>query len=244
MADEWFQFVSADHFWMQWRHAGILDALRQSGIILQRALEIGCGSGVARKMLEQDLNIPVDGCDLSRTGLEMAEPGRGRLLFYDILELHPSMLGIYDAIFLLDIMEHIQDDVAFLDAALKHLRAGGVVIINVPASMLLFSQYDRVTGHVRRYTRLTLSDLLRRCGVEPQGLMYWGLSMVPVLLARKAYLRLIPPTETMRVGFSPPNRLARFIFGLLKDIETGLSLSMPFGTSLLAWGWAGRNSNV
>src|ERR1051326_422898 len=93
MADEWFQFVSADHFWMQWRHAGVLRALKSSGIRPERGFEIGCGSGVARRMLERDLNIPVDGCDLSRAGLEMAEPGRGRLLFYDILELDPSMLG-------------------------------------------------------------------------------------------------------------------------------------------------------
>ena len=141
MADEWFQFVSADHFWMQWRHAGVMRALKRSAIRPERGFEIGCGSGVARKMLERDLHIPIDGCDLSRAGLEMAEPGRGRLLFYDILELDPSMLGKYDVIFLLDVAEHIQDDITFLRAALKHLRPGGVVIVNVPASMLLFSQY-------------------------------------------------------------------------------------------------------
>jgi len=243
MADEWFQFVSADHFWMQWRHAGVLKAVAESGIRPERGFEIGCGSGVARKMLEQDLNIPVDGCDLSRAGLEMADPGRGRLLFYDILELEPSMLGRYDVIFLLDVVEHIQDDTAFLSAALKHLRPGGLVVVNVPASMLLFSQYDRVTGHVRRYTRKSLASLFRRCGVEPRGLTHWGLSMVPVLLARKMYLTMIPPAETMRVGFSPPNRLVQSVFGALKDMETALPISMPFGTSLLAWGQVGQTSN-
>ena len=236
MADEWFQFVSADHFWMQWRHAGVLRALKSTGASVQRALEIGCGSGVARRMLERDLNVPVDGCDLSRAGLEMAEPGRGRLFFYDILELEPTMLGQYDAVFLLDVVEHIPDDVAFLRAALRHLRPGGVLIVNVPASMLLFSQYDRVTGHVRRYTRRSLARLFRQSGVELGGLTHWGLSMVPVLLARKAYLTMIPPAETMRVGFSPPNRFVQSLFGALKDIETSLPMAMPFGTSLLAWG--------
>ena len=244
MADEWFQFVSPDHFWMQWRHAGVLRAVRRSGVALTRALEIGCGSGVARKMLERDLDIPVDGCDLSRAGLEMAEKGRGRLLFYDILELDPAMVGRYDAIFLLDVVEHIPDDAAFLRAALKHLRPGGIVIVNVPASMFLFSQYDRVTGHVRRHTRGTLTSLFRRCSVQPEGLTHWGLSMVPVLLARKVYLTMISPAETMRVGFSPPNRFVQFMFGALKDIETALPIPMPFGTSLLAWGRLAEHSNV
>jgi len=243
MADEWFQFVSADHFWMQWRHAGVMRALKRSAVRPERGFEIGCGSGVARKMLERDLNIPIDGCDLSRAGLEMAEPGRGKLLFYDILELDPSMLGKYDVIFLLDVVEHIQDDITFLCAALKHLRPGGVVIVNVPASMLLFSQYDRVTGHVRRYTRKTLANLFHQSGVELQGLTHWGLSMVPVLLARKAYLTMIPPAETMRVGFSPPNRFVQLMFGTLKDIETALPIPMPFGTSLLAWGRVGQTFN-
>ncbi|MGH8092339.1 MAG: class I SAM-dependent methyltransferase [Chthoniobacterales bacterium] len=236
MADEWFQFVSAEHFWMQWRHVGILRALKAANVPLKRALEIGCGSGVARKMLERDLGVPVDGCDLSRTGLEMAEPGRGRLLFYDILQLEPSMLGQYDAVFLLDVVEHITDDTTFLAAALQHLRPGGVMVVNVPASMLLFSQYDRVTGHVRRYTRRSLANLFRGCGLEPEGLTHWGLSMVPVLLARRLFLRMVPPAETMRVGFAPPNRVVQSLFQTLKNIETALPIAMPFGTSLLAWG--------
>jgi SAM-dependent methyltransferase len=236
MADEWFQFVSPEHFWMQWRHAGVLRAVGAAKVPLKRALEIGCGSGVARGMLELDLNVPVDGCDLSRAGLEMAAPGRGRLLFYDIMELEPSMLGQYDAVFLLDVVEHIPDDVAFLTAALKHLQPGGVIVVNVPASMLLFSQYDRVTGHVRRYTRRSLARLFRQCGVEPEGLTHWGLSMVPVLLARKAFLTTVSQAKTMRIGFAPPNRLVHSLFGILKNIETALPIVMPFGTSLLAWG--------
>ncbi len=147
---------------------------RAANTPLQRGMEIGCGSGVARRMLEKDLGIPVDGCDLSRAGLEMAEPGRGRLLFYNILDLEPSLLSHYDALFLLDVVEHIPDDEAFLAAALQHLRPGGIVVVNVPASMMLFSQYDRVTGHVRRYTRSSLARLFRACGVRAGGFASLG----------------------------------------------------------------------
>jgi 2-polyprenyl-3-methyl-5-hydroxy-6-metoxy-1,4-benzoquinol methylase len=236
MADDWYQFATEDHFWMQWRHFEVLRAVRSANVPIRRALEIGCGRAVARRMLERDLGAPVDGCDLNRAGLEMAEPARGRLLFYDILELNPSLLAQYDAVFLLDVVEHIWDDAAFLRAALQYLRPGGVIVVNVPASLLLLSQYDRVTGHFRRYTRRSLADLFRRCGVEPGGLNHWGLSMVPVLLARKMLLTMVSPAETMRVGFAPPNRVVELLFGILKRIETAMPVAMPFGTSLLAWG--------
>ena len=46
MANEWFQFATADHFWMQWRHHLIVRAVKRSGAVLQRALEVGCGLGL------------------------------------------------------------------------------------------------------------------------------------------------------------------------------------------------------
>jgi len=236
MADEWFQIATAEHFWMQWRHAVVLRAVRIASVAPQRALEIGCGSGVARMMLERDLGVPVDGCDLNRAALEMAEPGRGRLLSYDIMDLESSMLQRYDAVFMLDVLEHIPADAAFLAAALKHLRPGGIIVVNVPASMMFFSQYDRVAGHVRRYSGRKLAHLFRKSAVEPEGLEYWGLSMVPVLLARKVYMRMVPPADRVRAGFAPPHQAVQSVFRALKNIETALPFAMPFGTSLLAWG--------
>ena len=235
MADEWFEFANADHFWMQWRHRVLLRAIKRAGTSLRRALEIGCGNGVARDMLEHDLGIPVDGCDLNRTALEMAKPGKGKLFIYNILDQEPSLLGRYDAVFLLDVLEHIDDDLAFLRAALRHLRAGGLVVVNVPASMLFFSDYDRVAGHLRRYTAAGLATLLRQSGTEGETIQRWGLSMVPLLLARKVMLRGAKTAGAIRAGFVPPNEISRLLLHGMKNIETVLPFSMPFGTSILAW---------
>ena len=236
MAGEWFPFATADHFWMQWRHRLLVRALKRAGDRVRHALEIGCGHGVARDMIERDLGIAVDGCDLDRGALEMAKPGKGRLFVYDILDQDPSMLGQYDAVFLLDVIEHIEDDTAFLIAALQHLRPGGLIIVNVPASMLFFSDYDRVAGHVRRYTPGSLAKLLVPCGVEVQAIWPWGLLMVPALLARKTLLRRAKSTDVIQKGFVPPNRIFRGLLHGMKNIETALPFPMPFGTSILAWG--------
>ena len=235
MADEWFDFANADHFWMQWRHRVLLRAIKCAGTPLRRALEIGCGKGVARDMLERDLGIPVDGCDLNRTVLEMAKPGKGKLFIYNILDQEPSLLDRYDAVFLLDVLEHIDDDFAFLRAALRHLRSGGLVVVNVPAIMLFFSDYDRAVGHLRRYTAASLTTLLRQSGAEGETIQRWGLSMVPLLLARKVMLRGANTAGAIRAGFVPPNKISRLLLQGMKNIETALAFSMPFGTSILAW---------
>lgn len=235
MADEWFHLATADHFWMQWRHRVLLRAIKFARTPLRRALEIGCGKGVARDMLERDLGIPVDGCDLNRTVLEMANPGKGKLFLYNILDQDPSLLDGYDAVFLLDVLEHIDDDLVFLRAALRHLRPGGLVVVNVPASMLFFSDYDRAVGHLRRYTAASLKTLLRRSGTEPETIRPWGLSMVPLLLARKVMLRGAKTAGVIRAGLVPPNEISRLLLQAMKNIETALPFSMPFGASILAW---------
>jgi 2-polyprenyl-3-methyl-5-hydroxy-6-metoxy-1,4-benzoquinol methylase len=234
MADEWFQFANADHFWMQWRHRVLLRAIKCAGTPPRRALEIGCGKGVARDMLERDLGIPVDGCDLNRTVLEMAKPGKGKLFIYNILDQEPSLLDSYDAVFLLDVLEHIDDDLAFLRAALRHLRSGGLVVVNVPASMLFFSDYDRAVGHLRRYSAASLTTLLRQSGAEGETIQRWGLSMVPLLLARKVMLRGAKTAGIIRDGLVPPNEITRLLLQGMKNIETALPFSMPFGASILA----------
>ena len=187
-------------------------------------------------MLERDFDFPVDGCDLDRTALDNAKPGRGQLFVYDILDQTPSLLGHYDAVFLLDVIEHIPDDVAFLSAAFRHLRPGGLWVINVPASLRLFSDYDRVAGHLRRYSANGLVNLLDRCGMETQCIWPWRLSMVPLLIARKILLRRTKTPDVIRAGFVPPNGISRLLLQGLKNIETALPFPMPFGTSILAWG--------
>ncbi len=243
MADEWFQFATADHFWMQWRHCMVARAVKQSGVSVQRALEVGCGHGVARELLERDFDFAVDGCDLNQKALEMARPGRGRLLVYDVLE--QSLPEQYDAVFLLDVIEHVPDDVAFVQAASRHLRPGGLIILNVPAHRRLASDYDRIAGHLRRYSRRQMANLLRLCEIQPGAIWQWGLSMVPLLVARKALLasKRSDRSETvLRNGFVPPTKTANLLLHALKNLETILPFPMPLGSSILAWGTVSRFS--
>lgn len=236
MADEWFEFANPDHFWMQWRHAILLQQLKRTRQTFRNALEIGCGHGVVRELVERDLGFPVDGCDLNQHALEMAKNGKGRLLVYNIFDLNPAMLHAYDLVFLMDVIEHVDDDAAFLKTSLEHLKRGGIVVINVPAHMAFYSKYDEVAGHKRRYSAADLRSLFHQTGVETLNIVSWGFSLVPALIARKGILHFVPRERTIRTGFATQNAATHGLFSFLRRMETALPFAMPVGTSLLAVG--------
>jgi len=67
---------------------------------------------------------------------------------------------LFDAVTLLDVIEHVADDQGFLRAiAEQSVRPGGAVVISVPAHPGLYTQHDVDLGHHRRYTRRTLAQL-------------------------------------------------------------------------------------
>jgi 2-polyprenyl-3-methyl-5-hydroxy-6-metoxy-1,4-benzoquinol methylase len=82
---------------------------------------------------------------------------------------------------LFDVLEHIADTQSFLTALLAHLKPQGWVLINVPALQSLYSHYDEIVGHFRRYNRQTLVAEFRQKPLELADIRYWGMSLVPVL---------------------------------------------------------------
>ena len=240
MDDAYFDFARDDHFWIEWR----FEALKRLKSLLppqdSTVLEVGCGSGVFRRQLEDHFGYCADGCDLNVHALQRARTGRGELLVYDINDRHPATVGKYAAVFMMDVIEHIADDTAFLRSAAAHVRPGGIVVISVPANAWLHSQYDEQVGHERRYTRATLVRLLGDAGLTPIAVRYWGLSLVPLLLARRLVLSL-GNANTFARGFEPPGPQAHRLLKVLKRVETSLLSDPVCGTSVLAVAQVGNS---
>ena len=59
----------------------------------------------------------------------------------------------FDCILYIDVLEHIEDDRAQIDAAARLVRGGGHVVILSPAHHWLFSEFDKSIGHFRRYNK-------------------------------------------------------------------------------------------
>ena len=244
MADEWFELATKDHFWMKWRHAVLVRQLRSAGLKPRNALEIGCGHGVAREMLERDLGIPIDGCDLNPKALEMANAGEGQLFVYNIFDRNQGMTGAYDLVLLLDVIEHIDSDLEFLQASLSHLKPGGIVAIHVPARISLYSSYDEIVGHKRRYGAADMKSLFRQARLKTIRMVEWGFLLLPLLFARKLILPGVSKENIIRTGFEPSGPFVTGVCESLRRLEMSLPFSFPLGTSLLALGQVGAEGTT
>jgi SAM-dependent methyltransferase len=245
--DQWYEIMDERHFWMRWRTRAFLRQCRALSIPTEApssVLEIGCGLGVLRQMLEAATKWKVDAMDLNAGALFHSAPGRGRTALYNIHDRAPDLAAKYDAIILFDVIEHIDDPVSFMSSALYHLKSGGHVFINVPALQPLYSKFDIAVGHCRRYNKQTLEAELAKAGVRKVDDRYWGLSMLPLLALRKLWLSLrgendAAGTSVVHRGLVPPGKLADAVLTAMMQIETSVIANPPLGTSLLYVGQAG-----
>lgn len=75
-------------------------------------------------------------------------------------------------VYTLNVLEHIEDDVAALRQLHAKLAAGGSLLIYVPAFPMLYTSMDAKVGHVRRYTSATLISSVRSAGFAVERVAY------------------------------------------------------------------------
>jgi len=71
---------------------------------------------------------------------------------------------LYDTIICLNVLEHIEDDVAALHNMRSLLKPGGRLLLYVPANPRLYCEIDRGVGHYRRYLLEDLTSKLKKSG--------------------------------------------------------------------------------
>jgi SAM-dependent methyltransferase len=151
-------------------------------------LEAGCGWGINFEALEA-AGYQVTGLDVSRKMLDRLDrPDRG-LVEADLTQVLPDRLPTYDCVLALDVIEHIDDDCHALQQLGRLLKPAGCLIVSVPALPELFSEFDEVQGHRRRYSVESLRSCLERAGLLVKDTRWWGQWMVRPLQARKSARR-------------------------------------------------------
>jgi SAM-dependent methyltransferase len=153
-----------------------------------RILEAGCGWGTNLEALEA-AGYQTTGLDVSRKMLDRLDRYDRRLVEADLTQHLPDHLPAYDCVLALDVIEHIDDDCRALRELGRLLNPTGSLIVSVPALPELFSQFDEVQGHRRRYTAESLRSCLERAGFLIKDIRWWGQWMVRLLQARKSARR-------------------------------------------------------
>jgi 2-polyprenyl-3-methyl-5-hydroxy-6-metoxy-1,4-benzoquinol methylase len=167
-----------------WEHAGprdihgqltrpIVVELSQTGV--HSVLDLGCGNGWFTAGLHS-CGFEVTGMDKSESGLRLAR-GRYpelRFLYGDVMdELEPSLMGCYDAVVAIDLIDHVPLPRRLIQTALSALKPGGLLIVTSAyhgyvknLALALTGRLDahldplRDHGRVKFFSRTTLLALL------------------------------------------------------------------------------------
>lgn len=227
------------HPWWQARATLALALLRNMQVHPPaRVLDVGCGWGLNLAALER-AGYRTTGLDVSRRALEgLDRPGR-ELIEADLTQPLPEAAEHYDAVLALDVIEHLDDDRAAVGGLAQLTKPGGVSIVSVPALPELFSEFDAVQGHRRRYVPDTLSHAFAGTGLLIERMLWWGSWMVPLLKRQRRRARGSPnesPAETYRRYLTlppwPAGAILRFAFAM--EQQRTLRSKSRIGTTLFA----------
>jgi SAM-dependent methyltransferase len=172
------------HFWHAARNRWIANALEHHGLPPPaKVLEVGCGSGAVAGALHER-GYSVVGVDTAEILVRKADQRFPAVTFVagSIDQLAPE-LGPFDAIGLFDVLEHLDDPLSLLKAAIRHARPGALVVATVPAIGSLYSIVDELAGHKRRYEMGELKRTFADAGLN--GVEEHGLFRLLIPLLRK-----------------------------------------------------------
>jgi len=174
--------VEDRHWWYAERRSLLARELRRLPAP-GRALDIGAAGGGNTRVLLGHGWRPV-ALEFAPTAAQIARERGIDVIRADAREL-PVRTESMDLVTAFDILEHIEEDYLAAAEITRVLRPGGTALVAVPADMALWSAHDTAVGHVRRYTRGTLADVVVKGGLVIEEMWSWNVLLRPVVSLRR-----------------------------------------------------------
>lgn len=195
-------------------------------------LDVGCGTG---KNIESFSKFGIVwGIDSSYDAINFCKKRGLKNTVKGSIEKIPFKNMSFECVTALDVLEHVNDSLSLKEIH-RVLKKGGFLIATVPAFPLLWSRWDEVLHHKRRYTKNTLTSVLERNGFIIKKISYcYSFLFLPSLIIRvlKGMLyRNYYPSD-----FLISNKIINIIGGKISELEKFFItyVTVPFGTSLIA----------
>jgi len=190
--------VEDTHWWYVGRRRIIQSLVEKISTTLktQRILDVGCGTGANLKMLAG--YGKAEGVDISPQAVDFCHERGLDSVKLGAIEQLPYENHSFELVTALDVIEHLDDDIAGLREMRRVLRPDGRILVFVPAFMFLWGVQDDVSNHRRRYTLPSLLKAVEEAGFSVEWSSYANISFfLPVLVVRSVmrWLGLRADTE-------------------------------------------------
>lgn len=199
-----------------------------------RLLDAGCGTGGLLRVLgSAPSGYRLFGLDAWQPACTVAAARSRRPVVRGLFDRLPFADGSVDCLVSADVLCHENVDPPLaLSEARRCLRAGGVLVLNLPAYQWLLSYHDERVRNVRRFTRRSVLRLLADAGFYPVYATYWNTVLFPVMMLRRLVARPDGKESDVRLYARPVEKT----FGALLACERALLRAggrLPFGGSVL-----------
>ena len=205
--------------------------LRSEGKTEARILDIGCGTGGNLELLSRFGRA--EGVDISSEALDFCRARGLKNVRQGAAETLPFANESFDLVTGLDVVEHLDDDVAGLREMRRVLRPGGHLLLFVPAFMFLWGVQDDVSHHRRRYTLPELKKKLAQAGLGIERASYANISFFAPILLGRVFMNVsgLRPASENNINVGAFNGLLGRVLGA--ESWWLKRLNFPFGVSII-----------
>lgn len=196
-------------------------------------LDIGCGTGGFTKVIDSKFNAI--GLDTSQIALDYSAKRGINNLYCSLLSDFPKDNWDVKAASMLDVIEHIEDDVSVVNEVFNLLPDNGYFIATVPAYKWLWSKHDEIHMHYRRYSRKNFNKLLSNAGFEIVYSTYFNSLLFPPAAAVRIIDKITGRDKKKSEPVDKVSPLMNKIFNIIFSFEAKLLplLKFPFGLSII-----------
>jgi SAM-dependent methyltransferase len=210
------QDILGDRIAEHWYYAAKSKALLQflGGCACREVLDVGAGSGFFSKRLLAEGFCQGATCVDTAYVAERSERHCGRPIVF----VRQVDRVTQDMILMMDVIEHVDDDVAFIRAYTDRMPQGSLLLVTVPAFQFLWSGHDVFLEHKRRYTLASLHRTIDRAGLEAIRSRYFFSALLPAACIVRLWGRM----RLASSGFAPRSDLrvhGRWMNALLTNIH-------------------------
>jgi len=235
-----FNKIESRHWWWEGRRQLVKQLLRDKEIKLLRVLDIGCGTGETMSFIKALVKeVEVYGIDTSKIAVSYSKSRGHKKVYLAGAGKLPFAANFFDAVVMLDVLEHIQDAKQALAEAKRVLKKRGVMIVSCPAMQILWSDHDANQGHVKRYARKDLRKLAKDAGLKVEWIGYFNFFLSPIIAAVR-WLSRVPNFSHLASYESGANyevankglvnEILKKVF--VNEVKLAQKISYPWGVSV------------
>jgi SAM-dependent methyltransferase len=176
--------LESTNFWFLARNKMINYFIKRYTKENSNYFELGCGSGFVLAHIEkQNPKWQITASEYQPEGIPFASTRvSSKVKFAQIDGNQIPYRNEFDVVGAFDVIEHIENDLQVLAEIREALVPGGLLFINVPQHMFLWSRYDELGHHFRRYSRNELHSKIINSGFEVVKSVSFNFLLFPILL--------------------------------------------------------------